>query len=56
MRVELSRLSEEDLEQIADFIARDNPRRALTFVRDDRVHVERVVHTARDLDALLGES
>jgi toxin ParE1/3/4 len=97
MRVELSRRSELDLEQIGDFIARDNPRRAVTFVRelraqcnllglqpemgaarpeygsgiriwphdryavlysvrDDHVLVERIVHGARDLDALLGES
>jgi toxin ParE1/3/4 len=96
MRVELSRRSEEDLEPIGDFIARDNPRRAVTFapelraqrnslglqpemgsarpeygdgisiwpdgrcavlysVPDDHVLVERVVHGARDLDALLGE-
>jgi plasmid stabilization system protein ParE len=36
MIVELSDTAESDLEQIADYIARDNPRRALSFVQELR--------------------
>jgi plasmid stabilization system protein ParE len=36
MRIQLSRFVESDLENIADFIAQDNPRRAVTFIRDLR--------------------
>ena len=36
MRLELSRHIETDLALIADFIARDNPRRAVTFIQDIR--------------------
>jgi toxin ParE1/3/4 len=36
MTVELSETAEAELEAIADYIARDNPRRALTFVRELR--------------------
>lgn len=31
-RITFSRLAERDLEEIADYIAQDNPRRALSFV------------------------
>lgn len=34
MILEFSSEAENDLEQIADYIARDNPRRALSFVRE----------------------
>ena len=34
MRVELSNQAQLDLEQIGDFIARDNPLRAETFIRE----------------------
>jgi len=34
MRVELSRFVEGDLEAIADYIARDNPPRAVSFIRE----------------------
>jgi plasmid stabilization system protein ParE len=34
MRLELSRFVEADLDEIADYIAQDNPRRAVTFVRE----------------------
>ena len=37
MRVVFSRGCETDLEQIADHIAKDSPRRALSFVRELRV-------------------
>ena len=36
MQIELSRYIEDDLDVIADFIAQDNPRRALTFIQDIR--------------------
>lgn len=36
MKLVFSRGSERDLEQIIDHIARDNPRRALSFVRELR--------------------
>ena len=36
MRLELSRYVEDDLDAIADFIAQDNPSRAVTFIQDIR--------------------
>jgi len=36
MIVELTDEAEGDLERIADYIARDNPRRALTFIQELR--------------------
>jgi toxin ParE1/3/4 len=36
MRLELSHFIEDDLDGIADFIAQDNPRRAVTFIQDIR--------------------
>lgn len=33
MQIELSRYIESDLDVIADFIAQDNPGRAVTFIR-----------------------
>lgn len=36
MRLEISRFVEGDLDDIAGFIAQDNPRRAVTFVQDIR--------------------
>ncbi len=36
MKVEVSAQAEQDLEGIADHIARDNPVRALSFIRDLR--------------------
>jgi plasmid stabilization system protein ParE len=47
--------AEQDLEDIADFIARDSPKRALTFVAELRassIVIERIVHGARDVAAL----
>ncbi len=38
MRVVFSRLAEKDLEEIGDYIAADNPARALRFVREIRRH------------------
>ena len=43
MRVVFSVLAERDLEEIADYIAADNPRQALAFVRELRAHCLRIV-------------
>lgn len=37
-----SALAEADLEEIADYIARDNPRRALSFVDEIRKHCSKI--------------
>ncbi len=42
MRVEFSRWVEGDLEAIADFIAEDNPTRAVSFIREIRDKIERI--------------
>jgi plasmid stabilization system protein ParE len=42
MRVELSPYVEGDLEEIADWIAQDNPRRAVTFIREIREGFRRI--------------
>jgi toxin ParE1/3/4 len=41
MRTELSKFIETDLEAIADYIAQDNPTRAVTFIREirDKIHL-----------------
>lgn len=43
MILEFSSEAENDLEQIADYIAVDNPRRALSFVRELRSRCEDLV-------------
>lgn len=45
MRVAFSRLAETDLESIGDYIARDNPRRALEFVEELRLGCEDIART-----------
>ena len=42
MRVELSPLVLSDLEAIGDYIARDNPRRAVSFVREIRAKFRQI--------------
>jgi toxin ParE1/3/4 len=42
VRVELSGFVERDLEEIADWIAEDNPRRAVTFVQEIREAFRRI--------------
>ncbi len=42
MIVHFAAAAEDDLEQIGDYIARDSPRRALTFVRELRTAAERL--------------
>lgn len=43
MILEFSYEAENDLEQIADYIARDNPQRALSFIRELRSKCEDLV-------------
>ena len=45
MILELSDEVEQDLEQIADYIARDNPRRALSFILELRTRCEELLDT-----------
>ncbi|MGH6905274.1 MAG: type II toxin-antitoxin system RelE/ParE family toxin [Geminicoccaceae bacterium] len=47
MRLAFTPLAEADLEAIGDYIARDNPRRALTFVREMRQRCERIAEMPR---------
>lgn len=42
MKVIFSPRSEEDLEEIADFIARDSPRRAIRFIAEIRATCEKL--------------
>jgi plasmid stabilization system protein ParE len=42
VRVELSRFIEHDLQEIGDWIAEDNPRRAATFVQEIRAAFRRI--------------
>lgn len=42
MRLFFSPLAEQDLEDIADYIAADNPARALSFVQELREQCERI--------------
>ncbi|MDP2119566.1 MAG: type II toxin-antitoxin system RelE/ParE family toxin [Hoeflea sp.] len=45
MILEFTSEAENDLEQIADYIAKDNPRRALSFVRELRNKCEDLVNS-----------
>lgn len=42
MRLTISPLAEQDIEAIGDYIARDNPRRALTFITELREQCRRI--------------
>lgn len=42
MRVDYSLGVESDLEEIADYIAADNPRRAVSFIREIRAEIDRI--------------
>ncbi|BCT69549.1 type II toxin-antitoxin system RelE/ParE family toxin [Nitrosospira sp. NRS527] len=44
MRLELSRFIEGDLDDIADYIAQDNPRRAVSFIQDIRAKFHEIHH------------
>ncbi|AEG67538.1 type II toxin-antitoxin system RelE/ParE family toxin [Ralstonia solanacearum] len=43
MRLAITPLAEQDLESIADYIAQDNPARAVTFVRELQGQCQRLV-------------
>ena len=45
MRCRLSLLAEFDLEEIGDYIARDNPRRALSFIEEIRARCSLILQT-----------
>ena len=47
MRCAFTPLAEADLEAIGDCIARDNPRRALTFIRELRQRCEQIADMPR---------
>ena len=42
MRVTISPLAERDLESIGDYIAEDNPLRAVTFIEEMRAQCEKI--------------
>ena len=42
MRAHLTPQAEIDLEEIGDYIALDNPKRAVSFVREIRQHCEKI--------------
>lgn len=42
MRLEFSRWVEDDLTAIADYIAQDNPARAVSFIREIREKIHRI--------------
>jgi len=44
MRCVFSALAEADLEEIADYIARDKPRRALSFIGEIRERCQGLAH------------
>jgi toxin ParE1/3/4 len=43
MQVEFSRFVEDDLDAIADYIAQDNPMRAVSFIREIGAQIHTVV-------------
>ncbi len=43
MRLRFTLLAEQDLESIADYIATDHPRRAISFVQALRQHCQRIL-------------
>lgn len=47
MRCRFTPLAEADLEAIGDYVAKDNPRRALTFVQEMRERCRKIVHMPR---------
>lgn len=42
MRIEFSRFVEGDLAAIGDYIAQDNPTRAISFIQEIRAHLRRI--------------
>jgi len=47
MRCAFTPLAEADLEERGDYIAKDNPVRALSFIRELRDRCEKIVHMPR---------
>lgn len=47
MRVVFSPAAEQDLEEIGDYIALDNPIRAVTFIREIREHCRLLANTPK---------
>ena len=54
MIVEFSDEAERELEQIADYIAQDNPRRAFSFIRELRTKCEALASTPNGFPLLPG--
>ena len=44
MQLEFSRFVESDLDAIADYIAQDNPHRAITFIQEIRARFHAIRH------------
>jgi|SRR6267154_4600562 len=42
MRAQFTPQAESDLEEVGDYIALDNPQRALSFIREIRQHCEKI--------------
>jgi toxin ParE1/3/4 len=51
MRVEISPLAERDMESIGDYIAEDNPARALSFVAELRTVCAKIAKTPQSFRA-----
>jgi toxin ParE1/3/4 len=51
MKLFFSPLAENDLEEIADFIAQDNPLAALQFIQNLRLQCQRIAHTPQAFPA-----
>jgi toxin ParE1/3/4 len=47
MRAHFTRQAEIDLEEVGDYIALDNPRRAVSFIREIRQHCEKIADGPR---------
>lgn len=47
IRLELSPEAEQDLESIADYIAKDNPHRAISFVRDLKAQCRKITNAPK---------
>ncbi len=57
MRFRFSRLAENDIEEIGDFITRDNPIRAISFIHELRTRCRKLVEfpEAAPIRATLGD-
>lgn len=47
IRLELSPEAEQDLESIGDYIAKDNPRRAMSFVRELKAQCRKITNAPK---------